>query len=564
MVLIYIGLAVVFLVVFAYAFSRKEEPEHPFGHPYLLDDSNFAREETGENRDTRIETWFSPTDGRYMGYGVLSFPREAELNSLNLTTPPGGTTNMYISLMFQLGKWEWLGRMKVDEWIEVSPTFAQYYQITLRQREEMETRIKQGLASAAQAVSDLELLKHDYRKYREFLEYFGLEYSEETRKWKETGKKDEHSMRAVFIDMVDAHTGEGISIRSIVQRWPTLIVDFQKLSDEDIDVDKIKDKLDVSKAEAVVLSTKNRLYVQWKRLFEPEIRARYERIHELVKSREESVKAYREWLKPVIARHKMLEEGLSRAGERAEEKFGQRGFLLIPGTANAWTRVTIWAWHWVTLKELEKGGTERLAIENEEDLRKADAWTKRELIFHPKHGLIVKHPWITEEWVDDMTQEIWKNRWFRPEKLYYAFLIIGFDRGNMRAASGEEIEDTIFSVNGGLFSRNVLLVKLLELLAKREEFNRYVDDLLGVKYEKEYTIPEGETMKIKNRFARSKASASRFLGFFTLNRFRFMKHGPYERDFAERLTKYWFRVMSQDRYEPVIRFLKDKIGMGVN
>lgn len=562
MVLLYIGLAVVFLAVFVYAFRQKERVDRPFGHPYLLDDSNFARLDTGEVRDDRVERWFSPRDGRYMGNAVVAFPREAELGSLNLTTPPGGTTAMYISLMFQLGKWEWLGRMKVDEWIEVSPTFAQYYQITLRQREEMETRIKQGLASAAQAVSDLELLKHDQRKYREFLEYFGLEYNMETRAWKETATKDEHSLRALFIDMVDAHTGEGISIRSIVQRWPTLIVDFQKLADGDIDTDKIKEKLNVSKAEAVVLSTKNRLYVQWKRMFEPEVKARYERIHELVRSREESVRAYRDWLKPLIARHKMLEEGLSRPAERAEEKYGTRGFLLIPGTANAWTSVTIWAWHWVTLQELEKGGTERLAIENEEELMKADKWTKRELIFHPKHGLIVKYPWITEKWVDDKTSEAWRKNWFRHEKLYYAFAIIKFDRGNMRTASGEEIEDTIFAVNGGLFSRNALLVKLLELLAKQEEFNRYVDDLLGVKYE--VPRPEGGHEEKEGRFDKYKEAAHRFLEFFALNRFRFMKHGPYERDFAERLTKYWFRTMSQNRYDPIVRFLKDKIGMGVS
>lgn len=563
MVLLYIGLAAVFLIVFAYVFRQKEKGERFFGHAYLLDDSNFARTDEGEVRDERVETWFSPADGRYLGYGVLSFPREAELRSLNLTTPPGGTTNMYISLMFQLAKWEWLGRMKVDEWIEVSPTFAQYYQITLRQREEIETRIKQGLASAAQAVSDLELLKHDQRKYREFLEYFGFEYNENTRQWKDTGKKDEHSLRALFIDMVDAHTGEGISIRSIVQRWPTLIVDFQKLSDEDIEPDKIKDKLNVSKAEAVVLSTKNRLYVQWKRLFEPEVKARYERIFELVRSREKSVEAYREWLKPLIARHKMLEEGLQRKEKRAAFKYGREGALLMfPGTANALTDVTVWAWHWVTLQELEKGGTERLAIENEEELRKADAWTKRELIFHPKHGLIRKHSWITEEWVDKKTDEIWQNNWFRREKLYYAFVIIEMLRGNMRTASGEEIEDTVFTVNGGLFSRNVLLVKLLELLAKQEEFNRYVDDLLGVKHE--VPLPEGEPLEIKHRLAKWRATSSRFLDFFTFNRFRFMKHGPYERDFAERLTKYWFRVMSQSRYEPVIRFLKDKIGMGVS
>ncbi len=571
MVLLYIALAAVLLAVFVYVFRQKEEGESGAVEKYLLDDNNFARNEMGDNKDRRVEMWCYQ-GRRYQGNAIFGFPREAEIPTINITTPPGVTNNIYISLMFQLGKWEWLGRMKVDEWIEVSPTFAQYYQITMRQKEEMETRIKQGLASAAQAVSDLELLKHDTRKYREFLEYFGLEYDAETRKWDEPGAKDEHALRAMFIDMVDAHTGEGISIRSIVQRWPTLIVDFQKLSDEDIDTDKIKDKLNVSKAEAVVLSTKNRLYVQWKKLFEPEVKARTERLSELVRSREESVKQYREWLKPVIARHKMLEEGLSKNDLRGKFKYGgPHGFLFTPGVANAFSNVRIWAWHWVTLPELEKGGTERLAIEQDIGKNEAgfrwgdDEWTRRELIFHPKHGLVVKFPWITEKWVTDNVKTVWDNGWLVGHKLYYAFVIIDFLRGNFRSATGDEVEDSIFSVNCGLFSRNVLLVKLLELLAMREEHNRYVDNLLGVKHE--IPLPEKEEEKKKGRFAgleKWKQSATRFLEFFSINNFRFMKHGPYERDFAERVTKYWFRTASQTRYEPIVRFIKDKMGMGVN
>ncbi len=594
MVLLYIALAAVFLIVFAYVFRKKTDEEKGAVVPYLLDDANFARNEDGSNKDLRIEKWCYQ-GGRYLGNAVFAFPREAEIGSINITTPPGGTNGIYISLLFQLGKWEWLGRMKVDEWIEVSPTFAQYYQITLRQKEEMETRIKQGLASAAQAVSDLELLKHDLRKYREFLEYFGLAYDSETRKWAVTGDKDGHALRAMFIDMVDAHTGEGIAIRSIVQRWPTLIVDFQRLGDEDIDVDKIKDKLGVSKAEAVVLSTKNRLYVQWKRLFEPEIKARTERLTELVRSREESVKQYRDWLKPVIARHKMLAEGLEDKGRRANLKYGTMGFLFPPGVSNAYSSVKVWAWHWLTLQELEKGGTERLAIEQEEGGKKYptlpgdDAWTKRELIFHKKHGLIVKYPWITEEWVDENIQTIWDNGWLLRQKLYYSFVIIEFLRGNMRSASGEEVEDSVFAVNCGMFSRNVMLVKLLELLAMREDFNRYVDNLLGVKHEvplpeegkyqkatgekkryEEGGMTEEERKKYEEKQKRKETMGKimsvpmDFLGFFTMGRFRFMKRGPYERDFAERLTKYWFRTASQTRYDPVVRFIKDKIGMGVN
>ena len=144
---------------------------------YILDDSNFERDPlTGAPVDSKRTAWFvGPPEGdqgKWLGHAMAIAPFEAH-TSINITTPPGMTTGIMISLLFQLGKWEYLKRVKVDEWIEVNPAFSDYYQRAMRQKEEMEARIKSGLASAAQAVADMELLKHDQRKYREFLDYVG-------------------------------------------------------------------------------------------------------------------------------------------------------------------------------------------------------------------------------------------------------------------------------------------------------------------------------------------------------------------------------------------------------
>ncbi len=577
-----VSLALSFIIIFVYLARQKGDDEAGFVKPYLLDDENFARQEDGKFKDARLEKWCQK-GGKYLGHVVINGPREAQVE-MNPTTPPGGTDALTISLVFQLGKWEWLGRAKIDEWIEVSPTFAQYYQITLKQKEELEARIKSGLASAAQAVADLELLKHDQRKYREFLDYFGYEFDENNyqkpekekeakvweKYWKKTGTRDEHALRAVFIDQVDAHTGEGIAIRSIVQRWPTLIVDFMKLSDDDTDVDKIKTKLGVSKAEAVVLSTKNRIFLEWKKLFEPEIKARYERIEELVRSRQESVKSYRDWLKPIIARHKMLEEGLSTAGRRgmtiSSPPFST---LLTIGRAMAISNTKYWAWRHMPLPELEKGGTERLAVELAENhIKPDDEWTRKNLIFHLKHGLVVAYPWITKEWVDDKVKDA--KKLVKEGTMYYAFLEIDFLRTNLRTAGGDEVEDSIYDLNGLFFSKNALIVKILEMYAKQDELNRYVESLIGIRAgDREVKMPVKKEEKQK-RFGKLssgaaivKATAGKFAYFFSLP-FGFFKHGPYERDFDERLTKYWLRDMAQRRFEPVVKFIKDKMGYGIS
>ncbi len=494
---------------------------------------------------------------KWLGHALVLSPFEAHV-SLDYTGAPGASSGIYYALAFQLGKWEY-NIQKADEWIEVSPVHAQYYQLTQKQKEDLEGRIKSGLASAAQAVADLELLLHDKRKYEEMLHYMGYQnrYDEEFKIdtvdiSDEDGKKkrnaDNHSLKAMFIDQVDFHTGEGISMRSIVSRWPTMISDFMKMDDSDIDPGSVMKKLDISRAEAVVLVTKNKLFNEWKNIFLPEVKSRYQRILELVRSRKKSVEEYKEWLKPYVARHKLIEEGLSDENRRSERR---TSFMSTVGHAMSFSEISIWAWKDFLSPEIHKVSGDIYA---KKPIPVYDDWTKKNLIFNKEYGLIVEHPWITEEWVLEQKKLFESNGWLTKNREYYSFFIIKFNRSNYRDATGNELEDGIFDVTLVLMSQNVLFAKLLELKAKQEEFNKYIDNLLGISK----PIP-GSVPKLKE--GNILGPIKQFFNFFSMP-LEFIKRGPYEREFNDRITKYYLAPMAVDRYVPIVNFIKQKMGYG--
>src|SRR3989338_1939499 len=491
--------------------KKKEEDERV----WILDDLS-RHPLKGDVLNKPLDRMSGPK-GEWLGHMLAAGPFEAHVQ-LDFTGPPGSVSGIYYSLFFQLGKWEYLVQ-KRDEWIEVSPVHAQYYQLTQKQKEDMEGKIKQGLVSVSQSVADMELLMHDRRRYHEFLHYLGyrtpdelkkefarqekalqhveeemdeiclMEYDDPDEKKQREKRIDNHSLKAVFIDQVDMHTGEGISMRSIVSRWPTLITDLMRMSDGDMDPDKVKDNLQVSKAEAVVLITKNKLYHEWKKIFGPEIKNRYITINELVGARKKSVEQYKEWLKPFIARHRLIEEGLSNPGRRGS---AVTSFITSGGTATSMSKIRLWVWKDFLVPELFKGGSEETAkLRLFDKLRPDDDWTMKHLIFNKKFGIINKYNWITEEWVRKQAQDMEKkDRWFTHQKPYYSFFEITLSKTNIRMPTGDEMEDGVFDVNMFCFSENALFAKLLELKAEQELMEQHVNNLLGIRDPVRGTVPK--------------------------------------------------------------------------
>ena len=521
---------------------------------------------------------------KWLGHWVVGYPYLERHTRLNYTGQIGSIMGMYYSLVFQLAKWEHNVR-KADEWVEVSPVHAQYYQLTVKQKEELEGKIKQGLAQVSQAVADSELLMHDKRRYLEFLHYMGYRTAKE---WEQTDGKteekhnhddknsicfededkrkktvekhiDNHSLKAVFIDQVDFHTGEGISMRSIVSRWPTLISDFMNLNDDDLSPDKVMEKLTISRAEAVILVTKNKLYQEWKNIFGPEIKNRYMTIEGLLQARKESIDQYREWLKPSIARHRMLKEGLGTAGGRA---FNMTTQYISAGQATSAAKICLYVWKDFVPPEIFKGGTEemgKLLMKDtnkwDNDIAVDDEWTKRTLIFGKEYGLINKYHWITEEWVREKKIEMFRDKWLTPHKPYYTFIPINLEKATIRMPDGNEMDDGIFDIGFMIMSQNAMFCKLLELKAKEEELEHYINKLLGVHKYESGTVPDYSKDKEGGN------PALNFFGKFNIKMLLAKTGGPYERDFEDRITKVYLLRGAAERYGPIVGFLKKKMGM---
>ena len=186
-----------------------------------------------------------------------------------------------------------------------------------------------------------------------------------------------------------------------------------------------------------------------------------------------------------------------------------------------------------------------------------DSFIKKNLIFHPKHGLITEYPWITEKWIDTKCKEIEEKEQVKANKLYYAFVILGSKRTNLKLANGSELEDTVFSTKGFHFSNNAVMCKLLEKAAKEEEMERYVNDLLGL-----HTEVEGDAIILKEQKDNVSSKLVNALSGIGHD-FQFFKgRGPYERDFNDRIVKWYLKRVAVSRYLPIVGFLKQKIGYG--
>jgi len=543
------------------------------------------------------------TCGHFLCVGPTVPPRVEEVqnrySNLNFTGPPGTASGIYFNLVFMLPKWDWKVE-KADEWVEVSPTHKEYYERTHANKQMLESTIKTGLSSAAQSVADYELISHDIRKYKEILEYFQ--------------SKDKNVLKSMFIDQVDVHTdlpGQPSALRTVVSRWPTIIADFVTLEDEDVDPDKIAKKYNLSKAEAVILATKNRIYKQWKQLFGNAAKERYQTLKSLVVSRGKSINEYKEWLKPYIARFKMTRIGLEREKIRSGTL---RSFADITGMSTFANGIRLFAWKPLKFAEHRKPSAE---VRNNWYIYPYDDYIREHYVLDTKVGLANIYPWLRNKrkycpkckkyysaeiikcenvkcgsikledkfYADELVDPI-LARWIQkdptlglnPAELYYMFLDIDVFRTGSRLQVGE-LEDIIFYTKIFILSQNALLVKMLELKCRDLEIERYIDEMLGMKFgEKaiadlakedfpglfgEKTELTSTQVYMKNLGETIESYTSFFKNFKMpkLGKLAFIKAGPYETaPLKERITKHYLKYAA-GHLGAVTEFLKQRMGV---
>ena len=537
----------------------------------------------------------SPYLGKYVCVGPVDAPGVEENSNqqveVNFTAAPGAASGIYYGLVFQLLKSDW-NVTKADEWIEVSPTHREYYERTVATKGAIEGTIKQGLASAAQAVADFELVKHDFRKYKEIADYFDAIEKAKLEKDKEKRIEKlaaaEHVLKSMFIDQVDIHTGQFSILQMIGSRWPNLIADFMQLIEEDDNVKKISERLKISHAEAVVLKTKNTLFREWMKLFKDAVKERYERLYELITAREKSVEEYRDWIKPHIARYRTLKLGAERKAAAA----GLQSFADLTGQSTFNNKIKIYAWKKFRAVEHKKSPTviEKTAS-NDFNIDPWDDYVREKLVLDGNHGLAKLYPWLRhpskkmiedkkikekietdEEAIekrvtvaDELAERVKKN-WntgmrLNKAELYYMLLDFGIDRVGLRLPVGE-IEDITFEIKMWVLSQNVLLVKIMELNCREMEIEKYIDQILGLRSKKGEDVKSmakrdfpqlfGEELpKGKTFYEKVKAGAKEVRGAVTrpfegmpkvgpsLGKYApyLLRAGPYETSFNDRITK---------------------------
>jgi hypothetical protein len=558
------------------------------------------------------------------GQGLNAFPPERS-EYLDFSGPLGKGAETVTGLMFQLPKWGY-ERWRVEEWIEVTPVFQQYYQLTIQQKQQMEQQIKSGLASASQAVSDLELVTHDFRKYREFMDFFTMI---EKGSWmikegkKESGEslknRGEQTLKSIFIDQVDIHTGEGVALRSIASRWPTIIVDFMKLKDVDIDYKKIGKDYEVSEAEGVILSTKNKLYIEWRdRLFKQTVMERYDTLLKLMQARKKSFDEYKTMLRPLMARYKMLNEGLAEKDPRHAMR--KLSFWRPESQAISSDFVKIWAWKPIAFAEKYKISRQNLldeinaahagfTAEEIEVLKKS----KEEGGGGFKNGIIKALPvepsidsvfrMIAKNVADEYKVELTAVDWQAARQMmidrfetslkatssyepwvwspYFVFLELPIMRSVMRSPSGAEMENIFCEdFRTACQTQNIVLGHYLELVARDRQIDDYVVQMLGesgakgesieqLKKELEWKTEEetkDESEKKKSMFgkkigdAKGQAKAVRVglgktLEIFGVESGFFRGEGTYELVFRDRVPKNFITEVAA-AYDAVVNYFK--------
>jgi len=529
---------------------------------------------------------------------------------LELDTPAGVVGGIFLGFMSQLGKWGF-HREKVEEWMEVSPANPTHYQMTIQQKQQLEGQIKAGLAGIASAVSDFELLFHDLRKYREFMEYFNkIERGKKENK-PELIAEGTQTLKAIFVDQVDVHTGEGVALKLIAPRWPTIIADFMKLKPEDIDPKKIAEKYRVSEAEGVVLATKNKLFLVWADRIKETVLGRFERIRGLMEARKKSIEEYKTMLTPYITRYRYIREfGETPEGRRAMEAASwikPAGTLLITSAEMQ----TIWVWRAFAPPELFKAAAEVISELPGTPLpkksifkipfpREFKEWIRVEYdrikekfssVSVSPTGIEPLDKWVLllfpeiekkykikfalsdilearEKFLDQYNTYAWN--WVRSP--YFMVLELPITKLSFRV-DGKEFETLILSpkMKSYIDTQNIILLRMLELKAKERELENYISEMLGetVKSETikniikgEYPFLMGEEEKKPEVLKEKKPSkAEEFIRRTLGLDIRFFKPGKYETHFDDRISGQYMREMADYLWVPTLRYLKGAVGV---
>ena len=430
----------------------------------------------------------------WVGVGLNTYRK------INVTSTLGATQGIYDSLLFNLIQNEYK-ILKVGEDFHVTPsTQNPFYQNAKAQKGELERIISTTLTDIGNEVGQWQLLEHDVRKAEEMLNYFS--------------ESDEAALKTMFVDQVDYYTGgggaqgEGRLSMAFMRKsniMPTIVEDFLSMnSTDDMKEDGHLGKL--PQVEKNFLKAKWSAYAQWKTLFKGGVDQRYKTVKSLCMSKEKYLDERREWLKPHVMQHKMLNNALSSEGGRA----GQAGnFFDRPGEARSFTNQTIWLWKPLRMRHnLNRTPDEMYKSPRHVGKRGVKAYDyhiQEKFIYNAgknkkdqAKGLLGKYIWLTEKQVEDFVEgrtgipkrdakygvsDLQENEW------YYTVWTIDYEKCVFNVIDNGQptpLEDGTWIIHGYVATKNMLLLKLLERNCEDMDTEIEMKNIINMDKEKYY------------------------------------------------------------------------------
>lgn len=580
-----------------------------------LDYRNAKKVEDGGGLPAYLGKSYGAAEGMYSGFipGEIAHisPPNAKTQML-IDTPLGKGSGIFFGFLWHMRK-KGFHVQKVQEWIEISPVHSQYYQLTIQQKQTLEGQIKTALAGVQTSISDFELLSHDIRRYREYMNYFEAIERGTKEKDADLVRRNSQTLKSIFIDQVDVHTGEGVALKLIASRWPTIIVDFMRISDDDEDPKKTASKYQFSEAEGVVLTTKNKIFKQWRALFKEAVMSRYQHLKELVTARNRSITEYRNMVKPYILRHRMIKE----FGETAEGRGVLQSFSWWRPASQAVSldAAEYWMWrpfwppeiHRPSLQnfkkdvpvlsmpsfpepmrneikdrfsEVKEAGFEKLEtfLTGIEPVDKWVWFLKDEMVkwyrkkYNYRADLDVIDVLNARKKLGEQYAEY--GRWDWQPSPYFATLEVPTFRVVVRNPDGTESETFIIGsypekpLMAPFDTQNVILLRFLELKLQEKETENYINEMVGESLEgksmkevvkEDYPYLHGQKAKKEMKQREAKATIHKLSD---LQRsIKFVRPGPYDAIFMERVAAIMLKEIVQSTYSMARSYLKSAVGV---
>ena len=198
---------------------------------------------------------------------------------LGIKGAPGFPTGIYFKIIGLLKAFGFTVK-KYKDWIEINPR-SNLFQETMQKKQAIEQSVARVLSTMSDMRRDIELIKHDLRKFEQVLDHF------------EQKKLD--SLKSDFVDLVDSQTPSGMHKLVSSGKFPTLVIDFFKIeNDEDID------KLKISESEKGLLKTKWMLFQEWLDKYSTAVKERVEMLREELNNRQASLENQKKLVEPYI------------------------------------------------------------------------------------------------------------------------------------------------------------------------------------------------------------------------------------------------------------------------